>query len=85
MDTTAQSLPVNEMCSINFNDGQNNIIAFINAIETTDGASMLNVGVRKNIGGTDVNNTFTLSVDKNGVKTVAFSDVNAWRTALGIT
>lgn len=82
MDNTAQSSDSALYSYLTFTDQNNKIMSMIRAMESTAGTSVLNMIVRHDVSGSDVDNTVSIRVSKDGTKSVLFSDPAAWRTAL---
>lgn len=82
MDYSAASLASVEESLLGFQDTNNNLVGNVGVFEETNGTDNISMVIRKSVSGTPVENAVVMSVDKNGNRSVAFSDSSVWRTAL---
>jgi len=83
-DNTAASIPANQYNTWGYFDKNDAYYAFLEGIQRTTGTTELRIGSRRNIGGSNVDNSIELSVKNDGSKTVSVSDASAWLSALGL-
>jgi hypothetical protein len=84
MDTSAASLSAAKYSVIGFTDANDRYVAFLQALETTDGTSGFDVAVRRYNGGANKTNHVRLKMDKSSNASVEFSHPAAWRDGLGL-
>lgn len=88
MDTHAASISAAEYSSIYFHDknSDNNLNAWIETGQGTNGNVYLQIGTRRRNTANDgnINNALTLRAQQNGTLSVEVSSPAAWRTALGL-
>lgn len=83
MDTTADSLAATEEAYFAIYDKNNKYAAWMGTSESTAGLVTASFAARRVVSGSNVNNSLSLRVAKDGTKSVNVSDAEAWRTALG--
>ena len=63
-------------------DQNGKYVAWLTTQGTAGGGSYCSINARHNVNGTEVTNTLTVGVTKDGTRTVSVSDAGVWRTAL---
>lgn len=85
MDATASSRTANQYSASGVQDSSGKYIAWYQACQYTDGMTANQIAARKYTSSSNyVDNALSLRIDKNGNRSVAFSDAGIWRTALGL-
>ena len=83
-DTTSDAPSTTTYWDTKHTDKNNRIAAYWETSYSTSGTSETTFRARRNVNGSNVNNGFKLSVNKNGERFVLFDEPAAWRTALGL-
>lgn len=83
MDTTADSLTATEEAYFAVFDKNNKYATWIGTSESTAGLVNASFSARRVVSGSNVNNSLSLRVAKDGTRSVVVSDAAVWRTALG--
>lgn len=84
MNNAASSLGANQYSTFAATDANGAYVGYLQFAQYTGADTHAIVAVRRNNGGTDVDNILNLGVDKNGTRTVSVSDSAVWRAALGV-
>lgn len=81
-DTTDDAPESYTYWDIKHTDKNNSVAAYWETSYSTSGTSETTFRARRNVNGSNVNNGFKLSVNKNGERFVLFDEPVVWRTAL---
>lgn len=83
-DTTDDAPSTTVYWDTKHTDKNDRIAAYWETSYSTSGTSETTFRARRNVNGSNVNNGFKLSVNKNGERFVLFDNPAVWRTALGL-